>query len=173
MNNKWFRPAAAVLVLLASGVFGLSQMDGATTAPRKGAASVAKNDDATGSRGIGSWLSGLVGVEKPSQTGPYTIGGVSIVDIHTGKKMPIDSVDIKPTLDRIAAGKSNRHPNDGSVFHNRSRSLPIKPSGYYREYVVPTQGVSGPGPQRLVIGKEGEVYYTPDHYNTFILMKRE
>jgi filamentous hemagglutinin len=24
-----------------------------------------------------------------------------------------------------------------------------------------------PGPQRVVIGKKGEVYYTGDHYNTF------
>jgi filamentous hemagglutinin len=33
---------------------------------------------------------------------------------------------------------------------------------------VPTPGVSGPGPQRIVTGKNGEMYYTPDHYDTFI-----
>ncbi len=40
--------------------------------------------------------------------------------------------------------------------------------GYYREYVRPTPGVSGPGPQRIVVGRGGEMYYTSDHYQTFI-----
>ena len=38
----------------------------------------------------------------------------------------------------------------------------------YKEYVVPTAGVPGPGPQRIVIGNDGNWYYTPDHYDTFI-----
>jgi filamentous hemagglutinin len=28
--------------------------------------------------------------------------------------------------------------------------------------------VSGAGPQRIVSGQGGELYYTPDHYKTFI-----
>lgn len=103
----------------------------------------------------------------PRQTGPYTFGNLAIVDIGTGAILPIDSVDLKPTLDRIAAGRRDRHRNDGAVFHNRSGSLPKRPGGYYREYVVRTPGVSGPGPQRLVVGEQGEIYYTPDHYETF------
>jgi filamentous hemagglutinin len=50
---------------------------------------------------------------------------------------------------------------------NGKPALPVQPLGYYREYVVPTPGVNGPGPQRIVIGQGGEMYYTPDHYDTF------
>lgn len=77
-------------------------------------------------------------------------------------------VDLQPTLDRIAEGKLlDRFPHDGSTFQNRERKLPRQPSGYYKEYVVPTPGQNGPGPQRLVIGKDDETYYTHDHYKTF------
>lgn len=105
------------------------------------------------------------------QTGPHTVAGVRIVNINSGDVLPIHVVDLEPTLTRIAAGKKDRHHNDGEVFQNRSGSLPKKPRGYYREYVVRTPGVSGPGPQRLVIGGEGEIYYTPDHYDTFIRLE--
>lgn len=105
--------------------------------------------------------------------GPFLVENVTITDINTGKTFVLERVDLRPTLQRIAAGKKNAHRNDGSVFQNRSRLLPQKPSGYYREYVVPTKEVSGPGPQRLVLGREGEIYYTHDHYNSFIRIPEE
>lgn len=80
----------------------------------------------------------------------------------------IGDVDLGPTLARIRAGVPFPHKNDGSVFTNKEGLLPKKPFGYYREYVHPTPGVSGPGPQRVIIGNGGEIYYTPDHYKTFI-----
>ncbi|QBX42044.1 hypothetical protein E4T63_16210 [Pseudomonas fluorescens] len=49
--------------------------------------------------------------------------------------------------------------------------LPQKPAGYYTEYVHPTAGIAGLGPQRIVVGKGGEMYYTADHYKTFIPIK--
>ena len=76
-------------------------------------------------------------------------------------------VDLSATLERIATGRAFPHRNDGSTFGNRERRLPNKPRGYYTEYVHPTRGVGGPGPQRIVLGKGGEVWYTPDHYESF------
>jgi guanyl-specific ribonuclease Sa len=32
---------------------------------------------------------------------------------------------------------------------------------------VPTPKEPGPGPQRLITGEEGEVWYTSDHYRSF------
>lgn len=81
------------------------------------------------------------------------------------------TIDLKPTLDRIERGEENRHRNDGSSFQNRENRLPRKPAGYYKEYVHPTKGENGPGPQRIIIGKEGEVWYTPDHYKSFKKIK--
>jgi RHS repeat-associated protein len=77
-------------------------------------------------------------------------------------------VDVRPTLERIRTGTPHPHVNDGAIFQNREGLLPAKPNGYYREYVHPTPGVNGAGPQRIVVGAEGELYYTPDHYATFI-----
>lgn len=78
------------------------------------------------------------------------------------------TVDVGPTLARIERGEKLRFSHDGIVFQNRERRLPKKPSGYYHEYVHPTESIGGPGPQRIVTGKEGEIFYTHDHYETFL-----
>lgn len=67
------------------------------------------------------------------------------------------------TIDRIKAGGKFPHRNDGSIFQNREGLLPKRPDDYYREYVHPTLGVNGAGPQRIVQGQNGELYYTPDY----------
>ena len=76
-------------------------------------------------------------------------------------------VDLRPVLARIQRGEEDAHRGDGTVFGNREHRLPERPRGWYREYVVRTPGLHGPGPQRLVVGKDGEAFYTSDHYATF------
>ena len=77
------------------------------------------------------------------------------------------NIDLGPTLARIQRHERLDFPNDGVTFQNRERRLPQQPAGYYHEFVHPTPGLRGPGPQRIVTGKEGEIFYTPDHYRTF------
>lgn len=84
-----------------------------------------------------------------------------------GKVVYRGPIDLTETLARIDRNERGSHGNDGSVFQNREKLLPLKPTGYYREWVHPTEGLRGPGPQRLVTGEDGEIYYTPDHYKTF------
>jgi len=79
--------------------------------------------------------------------------------------------DLPETLDRIAKGLSAPYRNDAAVFNNREGLLPLRAPGYYREYVHPTAGVGGAGPRRVVIGQNGEIYYTSDHYRSFIKVK--
>ena len=76
-------------------------------------------------------------------------------------------IDLAPTVDRIERGERLRFSHDGIVFENREHRLPAKPAGYYHEFVHPTPGDDGPGAQRVVMGSQGEVYYSPDHYRTF------
>lgn len=80
-------------------------------------------------------------------------------------------IDLAPTLARIEAGKRDRHPNDGGAFGNREGLLPRKARNYYTEWVIRTPGLREVGPQRLITGREGEVYYTPDHYQTFVRIR--
>jgi ribonuclease T1 len=60
---------------------------------------------------------------------------------------------------------------DGVVFGNRERLLPAKKRGYYREYTVPTPGLSHRGTKRIVCGGQPSLpevcYYTADHYASF------
>ena len=76
-------------------------------------------------------------------------------------------VDLAPVLARIESGERDEHRNDGGIFRNRERLLPKRPDGYYREYVVRTPGIAHAGPQRLVLGDSGEIFYSPDHYASF------
>ena len=59
------------------------------------------------------------------------------------------------------------YPQDGSVFQNREGLLPAEEPGYYQEYTVPTPGSDDRGARRLVVGAEGGIYYTDDHYESF------
>ncbi|OGR39296.1 MAG: hypothetical protein A2X29_10810 [Elusimicrobia bacterium GWA2_64_40] len=97
---------------------------------------------------------------------------------------------INELLTNIAVCKPMPYSNDGNVHSKPHAGLPKKPSGYYLEYtlIVPNRPTgSGPeavviggqtyyagpvqsfrGAERLMIGDHREVYYTPDHYTTFI-----
>lgn len=58
---------------------------------------------------------------------------------------------------------------DGVVFQNRERILPQQKRGYYHEYTVPTPGSRDRGACRLVTGaRVDELYYTGDHYRSFV-----
>ena len=72
------------------------------------------------------------------------------------------------TLKRIRQGIKHSHRNDGIIFRNDLRDLPFQKIGYYREYVIPTPGVNHAGMQRVITGTKGELFYSPDHYKTFI-----
>lgn len=74
-----------------------------------------------------------------------------------------------PVVRRIQQGGSFPHRQDGSVFGNRERRLPAREHGYYREYTVPTPGLSHRGARRIVTGGDPprEWYYTADHYDSF------
>lgn len=110
-------------------------------------------------------------VTAPNRTVTDFVDGVTVVDRRTGTTFT-GPVDLRPTLDRIDNGISHPHQNDGSTFRNREGLLPSQSGGYYTEFVHPTPGVNGPGPQRIIRGQGGELYYTPDHYGSFIQLNQ-
>ena len=99
----------------------------------------------------------------PSATQPATdpTSGLATVAVSS---LPAEA---RTTLRLIDAGGPFPYSQDGVVFQNREGILPGQPSGYYREYTVPTPGSSDRGARRIVTGRAGEHYYTDDHYATF------
>jgi ribonuclease T1 len=90
--------------------------------------------------GEGPVDSGDDGVDRFSDLPPI---GVS--------QLPVEAVDTILLIDR---GGPFPYDRDGIT-------------GFYREYTVPTPGESDRGARRLVVGQDGAVYYTADHYESF------
>ncbi|QUH01051.1 ribonuclease N [Saccharopolyspora erythraea] len=79
--------------------------------------------------------------------------------------------EVRATWKSIADGAPFRYPGrDGTVFSNREERLPERPSGYYHEYTVPTPGSPDRGARRLITGERSEIYYTGDHYESFVVV---
>lgn len=75
---------------------------------------------------------------------------------------------IVATLALLKVGGPFPYGQDGSEFNNREGRLPQEGLGYYREYTVETAGSPDRGARRIVSGRTGEIYYTRDHYQTFV-----
>ena len=76
--------------------------------------------------------------------------------------------EVKITLSKIRKGGPFPYKEDGTIFQNRERLLPNKTEGYYREYTVETPDISNRGERRIITGQGEEIYYTDDHYRSFM-----
>ena len=75
--------------------------------------------------------------------------------------------EARHVLALIDTGGPFPYKQDGTVFGNNEGLLPEHPTGYYHEYTVPTPGSPDRGTRRLVVGHDGDIYYTNDHYASF------
>lgn len=77
--------------------------------------------------------------------------------------------EARHTLRLILSDGSFPHRQDGQIFHNRERLLPLRERGWYREYTVATPGARDRGARRIVAGDDPahEFWYTSDHYRSF------
>lgn len=109
---------------------------------------------------FGLLLWGMTPALQARETAPL-IGSVRLADL------PPEAAE---TLQLIRRGGPFPYPRkDGSVFGNFEKQLPPQQRGYYREYTVPTPGLSHRGARRIVTGGQPprEWYYTADHYESF------
>jgi guanyl-specific ribonuclease Sa len=96
-------------------------------------------------------------------------------------------------LAKISACKPLPYSQDGVTNNNLEGGMPQAPAGYYKEYTLIVPGrktgdgpepiniggrtymsgamLSKRGPERIIIGGCKSIYYTPDHYATFIELK--
>lgn len=78
---------------------------------------------------------------------------------------------ILATLGLIDSGGPFPYGKDGSMFQNREGRLPARAAGYYHEYTVTTPNSPDRGARRIVTGAGGEIYYTRDHYDSFVQLR--
>jgi guanyl-specific ribonuclease Sa len=81
--------------------------------------------------------------------------------------LPQEAADI---WQKIKTGGQLPAAKDGAVFDNNEQLLPRHARGYYHEYTVPTPGSKDRGSQRLITGEGHELYYTADHYQSFVVV---
>ncbi|MFD0204306.1 MULTISPECIES: ribonuclease domain-containing protein [Saccharothrix] len=121
---------------------------------------------------VGYFAKDLTGTSSDPAPSSASASGVPGAD----SGLPVKSLSslpaqVKDTWELIERDGPFPYPrNDGVTFQNREKLLPAKPSDYYREYTVPTPGSDDRGARRLVTGSSDEVYYTADHYGSFVVV---
>lgn len=76
--------------------------------------------------------------------------------------------EVADTLVVIDQGEPYPYDRDGVTFENREGLLPAHAAGYYREFTVETPGSDDRGARRVIAGEGDELYYTGDHYESFV-----
>jgi ribonuclease T1 len=117
-----------------------------------------------------------------SASGPAASASAASTSASAGRANPSRLPEVKAsqlpreardTLALIARGGPYPYSRDGVVYSNFEKILPARPSGYYHEYTVPTPGSSDRGARRIVAGKQGDSYYTDDHYASFRFIRED
>lgn len=149
------RPLIALLVLLA--LLGVGYTSRALDGGRAGPAATNHSSTAPAATDHASIPSAPT--DSPTTAAAPTSGAVALSTLPE---------PARHTVALIRAGGPFPYQRDGVVFRNDERRLPARPSGYYHEYTVPTPGETDRGPRRIIAGSLGELYYTPDHYASFV-----
>jgi ribonuclease T1 len=146
---------------------------GTTTAP--GGASASAGTLGPGGSGGTAVPGGPGGTAVPGGSGGTGVPGASGGAVTAPAGMAVRALSGLPgeaaqVWRLIQRGGPFRYSQDGATFGNREGRLPARPNGYYREYTVPTPGEGDRGARRLITGRDGELYYTGDHYASFVLV---
>ena len=118
--------------------------------------------------------------EKPviDENGEYTTKDEVALYIHTYGHLPSNFITKKQaealgwdggSLEPFAPGKSI----GGGYFGNYEGLLPDAKGRKWTECDINTRGKKSRGAERIVFSNDGLIYYTPDHYETFVLLYGE
>ncbi|MFN2479473.1 MAG: ribonuclease domain-containing protein [Pseudonocardiaceae bacterium] len=103
----------------------------------------------------------------PSGGQPVAVASAAGLPVQTLSQLP---PQVRQEWQLIQHGGPFRYRQDGVVFGNRERHLPPRQFGFYHEYTVPTPGAHDRGARRLITGGATELYYTGDHYVSFVVV---
>jgi ribonuclease T1 len=130
---------------------------------------------------IGRWVAVACGIAATAifATTQPAIGGSAVPSLSAPPvrtsiftRIPSISIDRLPpevsqTIQMIEHGGRFPYRQDGTVFGNRERRLPVAPYRTYHEYTVPTPGSPTRGARRIITAPQHVYYYTGDHYRSF------
>ncbi|MFS0715542.1 ribonuclease domain-containing protein [Arthrobacter sp. 1P04PC] len=163
----------AVLVLVVAGIPRTGDSPSTATSPAHTSAAASAKPSASAGVSASAKPSASAGVSasaKPSgspaaarPTGTSVANPSRLPEVRASE-LPAEA---RQVLVLIARGGPYPYSRDNITFGNFKRVLPQKPSGYYREFTVPTPGESDRGARRIIAGDAGEKYYTADHYSSF------
>ena len=105
------------------------------------------------------------------EDGVYTSKEDVALYIHLYKHLP-DNFITKKEAQGVNLKAENKCIG-GDKFHNREGILPKAKGRTYTECDIDTLGKSSRGAKRIVFSNDGLVYYTGDHYQTFVLLYGE
>ncbi|HET9118883.1 MAG TPA: ribonuclease domain-containing protein [Pseudonocardiaceae bacterium] len=119
---------------------------------------------------MGGWLGQRVVVTHLPDAGSASANRLAVTSasglpVRALSELPPQAAQVWQLIQR---GGPYPYRQDGVVFGNREHRLPSRQSGFYREYTVPTPGEHDRGPRRLITGGTTELYYTGDHYTSFV-----
>ncbi|MBQ2479726.1 MAG: hypothetical protein II516_00640 [Treponema sp.] len=106
-----------------------------------------------------------------NEDGIYTSKEDVALYIHLYKHLP-DNFITKKEAQGVNLKAENKCIG-GDRFHNREGILPKAKGRTYTECDIDTLGKSSRGAKRIVFSNDGLVYYTGDHYQTFVLLYGE
>ncbi len=115
----------------------------------------------------GVWFGRATWSDSPSVDRPAAVASAEGLAVRALSQLPPQAAEV---WQLIQAGGPFPYRQDGTVFGNREGRLPTQRSGFYREYTVPTPGESDRGARRLITGGTTELYYTGDHYESFVVV---
>jgi guanyl-specific ribonuclease Sa len=133
--------------------------------------------------GLARWFGAAPAAEPRVATAPADAGAKgSTVDATPALASVGDSrrdrqiAEVVAAMDRMGrppegVAQGGRRGGQRGLFENAEGRLPRRPRGYYVESDVWPRGPGSRGAERLVFGREGEVYYTRDHYDSFTRLR--
>jgi guanyl-specific ribonuclease Sa len=113
---------------------------------------------------------------SPSPSGVSSSGETRELKILGKKPLDTQIAIVVGNMDRTGrppsgVAQGGRKGSRSGVFQNAERRLPVRAPGYYKESDVWPRRAGARGAERLVFGREGEVYFSPDHYRSFVRLR--
>jgi guanyl-specific ribonuclease Sa len=130
--------------------------------PLAGGIHAASEGDVVGTALAGAPIVGKLASKTTEAARKITTVVADVRVISRGVEIARGNRYLGEALDAIKVGKLAAR----NVYQNVEGYFPAKPFGYYEEFYIATPGRSKTGPERIIRGKGGEFWYSPDHYVT-------